>query len=82
MSPTRLNPTVWTQPSPSAFYQDRKGLGPSSVRLHIGPSGQAGPLSPAAAVNHTITALVALVCKSGLQRGPCRMSLCEVTGVK
>ena len=64
------------------LYQDPKGTGPSSVRLHIGPSGPAGPLSPPAAVNHTITALVALVCKSGLQPGAVSNVSLEVTGVK
>jgi hypothetical protein len=63
-------------------YQDPKGTGPSSVRLHLGPSGPAGPLSTAAAVNHTITALVALVCKSGLQPGAVSNVSLEVTGVK
>ncbi len=64
------------------IYQDPSGTGPSTVRLHIGPSGPAGPLSPSAAVNHTITALVALVCKSGLQPGAVSNVSLEVTGVK
>jgi hypothetical protein len=64
------------------LYQDPTGTGPSNVRLNIGPAGPAGQLSPPAAVNHTITALVALVCKSGLQPGAVSNLSLEVTGVK
>jgi hypothetical protein len=63
-------------------YQDPKGTGPNNVRLNIGPSGPAGPLSPPAAVNHTMSALVGLSCKSGLQPGAVSNLSLEVIGVK
>jgi hypothetical protein len=80
--PNPAEPAVLDSAVAVGIYQDPKGTGPADIRLNIGPSGPAGPLSPPAAVNHTISALVALSCKSGLQSGGVSNVALEVIGVK
>jgi hypothetical protein len=51
-------------------------------RPSLSSSWPAGPLSPPSAVNHTISTLVGLSCKSGLQSGAVSNLSLEVIGVK